>query len=166
MDQLFISTCVKVKCLWKNTVHVISGTMAHIPQREAWSVHHVPEHAQRHGPGLQLAWGRSSRSPICQCKGLSHLGLLCHRAPVLPGPTKKVRMGRLGRTDTTRTTTFRRENDLYIILWWNTVRPVLKGNPRFSAKGYVNCSQTQFSYCGSLAHSIMYKNYSWCLARL
>ena len=42
----------------------------------------------------------------------------------------------------------------------NTVRPVLKGNPRFLAKGYVNCSETQFSYRGTLAHSIMYKNYS------
>ena len=27
-----------------------------------------------------------------------------------------------------------------------TVRPVLKGNQRFLAKGYVNCSKTQFSY--------------------
>ena len=46
------------------------------------------------------------------------------------------------------------------------VRPVLKGNPRFLAKGYVNCLETQFSYRGTLAHSIMYKNYSRCLARL
>ena len=43
---------------------------------------------------------------------------------------------------------------------YHTVRPVLKGNPRFLAKGYVNCSETQFSYRGTLAHSIVYKNYS------
>ena len=41
-----------------------------------------------------------------------------------------------------------------------TVRTVLKGNPRLLAKGYVKCPNTQFSYCGSLAHSIMYKIYS------
>ena len=43
---------------------------------------------------------------------------------------------------------------------FSTVRTVLEGNPRLLAKGYVNCSETQFSYRGTLAHSIMYKNYS------
>ena len=47
-----------------------------------------------------------------------------------------------------------------VVVDYSTVRTVLKGNPRLLAKGYVKCPNTQFSYRGSLAHSIMYKIYS------